>query len=186
MGVGRPAVLGGGLDAWRAAGRPVETGPEAVDPADAGVRDDLTTTVAPDDLAAGRDAVTVLDVDHSGRFAEAHVAGARWVDRYDLEAALATVEGGVVLACRDGDRSGSAAAMLAAVGDRDDVRVLAGGVEAWAAAGHPVEDGAPAGEVRDAYDKPYYDGRAMRAYLEWEKGLGEAYARGEDPLEPST
>lgn len=195
MGVGRPLVLEGGLDAWRAVGRDVEAGPEATRPADADVRDALVRTVVASSLDPGADGQTVIDVDHSRRYAAGHVPGARWVDRYDLEAALADAAGAVVLTCRDGRRSGSAAAMLAAVGGPDarlpapdgvSVRVLAGGVDAWEAAGREVEVGEPDGEVRDHYEKPYGDERAMRAYLAWERALGEAYARGEDPLGPPT
>lgn len=185
MGVGRPAVLRGGLDAWSASGRPVETGPDDPAPADEDVRAAFVTTVEPESFDVATDA-NVIDVDHSTRYAEAHLPGARWVDRYDLETTLAEPPVDVVLTCRDGERSASAAAMLAATTGRDDVRVLDGGVTAWSAAGRSLGAGAPPGEVRDDYEKPYWDDRAMSAYLAWERELGEAYARGEDPLGPPT
>ncbi len=187
MGVGRPLVLEGGLDAWREAGGDVEAGPDEPAPADAGVRESLVAFVEPPALHAELAAAEVVDVDRSERYAEAHVPGARWVDRYDLEATLDALgpDAAVVLTCRDGERSGAAAAMQAATDGRD-VRVLRGGLVAWRAADLPVESGPPAVEPRDDYEKPYFDERAMRAYLDWERRLGEAYARGEDPLGPAT
>lgn len=187
MGVGRPLVLEGGLAAWRDAGGDVESGPDEPAPVDAAVRDDLVAYVDPATLYADLDATTVLDVDRSARFAEAHVPGARWVDRYDLEPALDALgpDAAVVLTCRDGERSGTAAAMRAATAGRSDLHVLRGGLEAWRAADCPVESGPPAVEPRDDFEKPYFDQRAMRAYLDWEKRLGEAYARGDDPLGPA-
>jgi 3-mercaptopyruvate sulfurtransferase SseA len=66
-----------------------------------------------------------------------------------------------------------AAATLGRLG-YSSVRVLAGGVRAWQAAGQPVEAGPTRllDETDDVVLKPYERGRAaMEAYLRWEEAL---------------
>lgn len=192
MGFDRLSVLDGGLEAWRSDDRPVDTGPRRPPTAGASLVDELVDFVSPADLATslaggtdenGSGAPTVVSIDGSDAFRERHVPGARWIPRYDLEARLEAGEAGegtVILTCEDGQVSGLAAAQLAAVGESGpgglDVRVLDGGVDAWAAAGHDLaagEEGMVV-EPRDAVAKPYFQGeREMRTYLEWEENLAE-------------
>ena len=72
---------------------------------------------------------------------------------------------------------------VAALRPRADVRVLAGGTDAWVAAGHPLEHGEAhlASPRIDRYRRPY-EGTdapqaAMQAYLDWEYGLVAQLAR---------
>ena len=79
----------------------------------------------------------------------------------------------IVLTCRDGTLSTLAAANLVREGITS-VRVLAGGVDAWRAAGYEIESGEDAA-TRDAGDlvvQPYDSGReGMQRYLDWEQKL---------------
>jgi 3-mercaptopyruvate sulfurtransferase SseA len=79
----------------------------------------------------------------------------------------------LVLTCADGAQSTLAAATLGRLG-YSSVRVLAGGMRAWQAAGQHVETGPTQllDEVDDVVLKPYERGRAaMEAYLRWEEAL---------------
>lgn len=105
-------------------------------------------TVTPSDLASRRaaDDVVLLDVREDFEFADERIAGAEHVPLSDLDAtALAARLAGrdVVVVCRTGARARDAAGRLGSAGL--DARVLDGGLEAWRAAGLPVErpEGAP-------------------------------------------
>jgi rhodanese-related sulfurtransferase len=119
-------------------------------------------------------------VDPSDAYARGHVPGAGWLCRSRLEwtapRAVPDRARAVVVTCDDGLMSTLAAATLAGLGYRD-VRVLAGGARAWAAAGLPLERGATRllDEPDDVVLKPYDRGRAaMEAYLAWEEALDGA------------
>ena len=182
MGFPHVSVLDGGVTAWTDEGRPVTEGVDEPEPPHA---DSVRATVDVVDaraLAARLEGggPTVLNVDDPDAFVEAHVPGARWTSRYDLEADLTagTVDASepLVLTCRDGTCSTYAAA---AVGDAlPDLAVAAlrGGVESWREAGLAVAEGEE-GMVRPpraVERKPYGQGSAeMRRYLEWEESLVE-------------
>ncbi len=128
-------------------------------------------------LRAGEAAV--VDVDTSRRFAAGHVPGAAWALRADLSrpelADWLGRSGRVVLTSSDGYLAAWAAADLRLPGVA--AAVLAGGTEAWARSGHPLESGE--GEMLspavDVYRRPYegtgVDPVVMQAYLDWEHGL---------------
>jgi hydroxyacylglutathione hydrolase len=113
----------------------------------AGERDLATiATIAPADLRdlREREPVVVLDVRGAGEYAAGHIAGSRHIPLGYLAGRLAEVPADrpVVVQCQSGARSAIGASILVAHGRRD-VRNLAGGLDAWRAAGLPVETGVP-------------------------------------------
>jgi rhodanese-related sulfurtransferase len=106
-----------------------------------------TTTINPAGAAAvfssGRG--TLVDVRTPAEFQEIHAQGAQLVsldvlDRRAVEAARGTQPGSVYLLCASGIRATKAAEQLKRDG-LDDVVVVEGGTNAWAAAGLPVVRG---------------------------------------------
>ena len=133
----------------------------------------------------------VVSADQSDVYLRAHVPGAAWICRSRLETRIgaAAPDRGraLVLTCADGGQSTLAAASLGRLG-YSSVRVLAGGVRAWQAAGQPVEAGPSrlADEADDIVLKPYERGRAaMEAYLRWEEAL-DMEGRSPHTLLPGT
>ena len=178
-------AVAGGVGAWAAAGLDVETGGPAepvlgLEAASAGARE-----ISPQELEQARasnSSSAVIFVDTSGDFAQGHVPGARWAPRGWLEL---QIEGlvpdkgtSVTVSCRDGQNSLFAAATLRDMG-YGSVAILAGGMNAWRAAGLPVETGLsgvmspPTDLVASGPDRNYAD---MMNYLRWETALGEKYA----------
>lgn len=90
-------------------------------------------------IAAGD--VHVLDVRNDAEWRTGHIRGATHVPLGRLTARLAEVPAGrpLVVQCRGGSRSAIAASLLRRLG-RLDVANLTGGIDAWAAAGLPLED----------------------------------------------
>ncbi len=86
----------------------------------------------------------VLDVRSPGEFETAHIDGAVNipVDRLDphLREIVAAAGGTMVLVCQSGGRAEQAATKLTREG-RQDLVLLAGGMNAWEAAGAPVQRG---------------------------------------------
>jgi hydroxyacylglutathione hydrolase len=95
---------------------------------------------------AQRGTATIVDVRTSTEFAEGHVPGATLVPLPQLVARMAEVpkDRPVVLHCQGGTRSLVALSLLEAHG-WTNLRNLPGGMNAWQAAGLPVEAGVPAG-----------------------------------------
>ena len=143
-------------------------------------------TISPRDLAQAiaDDAVVVLDLAPSPRHRKAHVPGAWFAIRAQLDVALTQIppEKTIVLTSPDGALATLTASELEALTDRP-VRVLAGGTEAWIAAGRAVEAGLTraANAPTDVYKRPYEGtdnaAEAMQAYLDWEFGLVDQLAR---------
>ncbi|MBL8452903.1 MAG: sulfurtransferase [Zoogloea sp.] len=90
-----------------------------------------------------RDADVLLDVREADEFAAGHLPGALHISRGMLEFKLAGTpelsgrDLKVVLYCKTGGRAALAAKALLDMG-YIHVQSLAGGVDAWAAAGHPL------------------------------------------------
>jgi hydroxyacylglutathione hydrolase len=103
--------LAGGLDAWRAAGRPVET-IELVD--------------------ATEMTGTIVDVRQANEYLAAHVPGARHIELGSIPTTRLPNEPMTVM-CGHGERAMTAASLLTA-GGHTDVTVLAGGPDTWTAA----------------------------------------------------
>ncbi|WP_315777358.1 MULTISPECIES: rhodanese-like domain-containing protein [unclassified Bradyrhizobium] len=136
-------------------------------------------TIAPAALKHELDAgaVTVIDLDTSLAYASGHIPGARFAVRARLDVSR-DIEGGsaIVLTSADGILAAFAAAELAPRTGRS-VRVLAGGTQAWRAAGLPLETGETAliHDADDVWRSPYQKSgdrlAAFKAYLDWEIGL---------------
>ena len=90
-------------------------------------------------LAAGD--VHLLDVRSGAEWREGHISSALHVPLGYLTAHLADVPSDrpVVVQCRSGSRSAITASLLRRLGRREVVN-LAGGIDAWRAAGRPVSD----------------------------------------------
>ncbi len=95
-------------------------------------------------LLASDEPFACIDVRERGEFARAQIAGTNPVNRGALELRLPMMAPDprvpVVILCDDGRRSALAADTLGRMG-YSDVRVLAGGVEAWQRQGLPVRSG---------------------------------------------
>lgn len=130
-----------------------------------------------------------FDVERRAAYERRHVAGARFAvpDRLQSFAADLPPAQAVLLASSDGVLARVVAAELAARTGRD-VRAIAGGTEAWAAAGLPTGSGAEG--VLTGDDDHWYSPYAhadeaardagFRAYLAWELGLVEQLEREGD------
>ncbi len=109
----------------------------------------LSPALTPAELARllrERPEARLLDVRTPGEFEAEHIAGAYNVPLDTLDEHAAEIRAGVaepvVLVCRSGQRARKAEAALLAVG-MTNLRVLDGGLTAWAAAGQPVRRGEP-------------------------------------------
>ncbi len=136
----------------------------------------------------GQTGVAVLDLGASSMHRVAHIPGAWWGVRARSAQALAVI-GEVqrlVLTSEDGTLAQLAAVDAQALRPDLDVRVLAGGNQAWQAAGLPVAAGLerPTCAVDDVWYKPYEhveaDPEAMQGYLTWEVDLVPQIARDGD------
>jgi rhodanese-related sulfurtransferase len=101
-----------------------------------------------DELKAAMDAgknVNLVDVRTPAEFGEVHIAGAQLMplDRLDPAAVKTSSEKAdlCVLICRSGKRAAQAQQKLSAAAC-ENIQVLEGGVDAWVAAGLPVQRGA--------------------------------------------
>jgi hydroxyacylglutathione hydrolase len=113
--------LDGGMNAWQAAGGPVEK----------------TELVSPGRI----DGRAVLDVRQVAEYGSGHVPGAVHVELGDLPGRAQDAPGGAVVMCGHGERAMTAASVLQRAGHRG-LAVLAGGAEDWAAAaGQPLQEG---------------------------------------------
>jgi len=129
---------------------------------------ELQKLLDPDELAI------VVDLDTSLGYREAHVPGARWTTRARLPDLAGNLAGQLVLTSRDGVLAHLAARDILKA--RPDVLVLAGGTDAWKAAGIATESGIDRRlEADDVWYKPYDQQagveQAMRDYLAWEVNL---------------
>jgi len=88
---------------------------------------------------AGDGSAVLLDVREDDEWAAGHAPGAVHLPLNSVRPAAVPAGSSVLAICRSGNRSGKAAAALAAAGV--DVRNVAGGMKAWQAAGLPVRTG---------------------------------------------
>ncbi|MEE8396943.1 MAG: rhodanese-like domain-containing protein [bacterium] len=143
--------------------------------------------------ALGEPGWLVVDLATSRRHADGHIPGAWWAVRSRLEHNLAKTPPcrTLVLTSSDGLLARLAVADARAVlgPSGPAIKVLAGGTEAWQAAGLPLAEGLEraAEEVIDLFQRPYdrFGGErdqeaAMREYLNWELDLVEQIARDGD------
>ncbi len=166
------AVLAGGIG---------QAGTETGMPARRILGQEPVDTIAPQDLAAAfeRGEAVDVDVDHSMDYRKAHLPGVQWAIRPRLAEVLPQLPSGrrIVLYSEHETRAWLAAIDLKAMTDAP-VAVLAGGREAWTAAGLPLE--ASPGTPPDAdcidflffvHDRHQGNREAMRGYLSWEEAL---------------
>ena len=129
-------------------------------------------------LQAGR--ARIFDVERRAAYEKRHVAGAQFAVPDRLEALIARIRADdvVLITSSDGVLARIVAAELSARSGRD-VRFLAGGTQAWTAAGLSTGSGAQGvltGED-DYWYSPYHHAdvaqrdAGFRAYLDWEIGL---------------
>ena len=171
------AVLDGGLDGGLERGSPEPrsgafqlAGPEPA-------------TVQPAELRANP--AVVVDLALSRHHRQGHIPGAWFAIRARLTDALDKLpaQGELVLTSEDGTIARYGAAELRI---RRPVKVLAGGTEAWKAAGLPLETGigplasAPDDVALSARERPADRERYMREYLAWEIDLVNQIGRDED------
>ncbi|HEV2097992.1 MAG TPA: rhodanese-like domain-containing protein, partial [Stellaceae bacterium] len=174
------AVLDRGLD-----GPALETGMPAIDTSVFPLAASEPATISPPELRANP--AVVFDLALSRRHREGHIPGAWFAIRARLGAALAKLPaaGDLVLTSEDGAIARFAAAEIAPAAGRA-VKALAGGTEAWKAAGLPLEAGmGPLTDEPDdvslsARDRPADRERYMREYLAWEIDLVNQIARDTD------
>ncbi len=125
-------------------------------------------------LASG--ALVALDLRHSMQFRQTHIAGTQWTIRPLLSEAVAWVTCPVVIIADEPGIAACAAVDLQAMGLK--VSLLEGGLDAWRAAGLPLQ---PAGNIPatgDCIDYLFFvhdrhDGNkeSARQYLAWEVNL---------------
>ena len=175
------AALEGGLDGA------LETGPWA--PVALGLGDLSVETVEVSELLAAlaRGGMVVVDVELSKRYAQGHIPGAWFAIRARLADSLARLPAAerYVVTSVDGVLARYAAADLAELTEAA-VAVLAGGTQAWVAAGQPVEQGLT--NLADENDDVQLTARelkenreeAMRAYLAWEINLVNQMVEDDD------
>lgn len=129
-------------------------------------------------LKEGVDGTVVVDVSKHADFCKGHIPGAWFLIRSLIDASVCNLPARRrhVVTCGDGVLSRYVAPELARlVGG--EVFVLAGGNDAWQAAGYPFETGEArlASPAVDRYRRPYegteVSDEAMQAYLDWEFGL---------------
>jgi rhodanese-related sulfurtransferase len=176
-------AVDGGASAWVAAGHKLEKGMEPEAPFGLAQARAKVRLLSPQQMQRSKPA-TVLFVDTSQEFARGHVPGARWLSRSWLEFQIADIAPNkgksIAVTCPDGLASVLAAATLKEL-DYRNVAVLDGGMEAWLAAGLPVETGLtgimapPTDVVILGVDR---NPAEMMNYLRWETALGEKYADG--------
>ena len=138
-----------------------------------------------DKLASGN--TVVIDLDTSRRYAQGHIPGAWFTIRSRLPEDLAKLPKAetIVLTSPDGALARLAHAELAG-STKAAVMVLAGGTEAWVAAGLPLETGAshmaskPDDVVLSARERGQGREEAMREYLAWEIDLVNQMASDDD------
>ncbi|MEY2688323.1 MAG: hypothetical protein RL375_2521 [Pseudomonadota bacterium] len=141
--------------------------------------------ITPTELAAAlsRGEVELISLATSAQHVAGHIAGAWWVLRSQLAAALAIVHAQgdgaprpIVVTCHDGQVARQALPEVASLSGRP-VLLLEGGNRAWFAAGLPTRAGEHglASPRIDRYRRPYEGTdnprEAMQAYLDWEFGL---------------
>ncbi|MDR1647450.1 MAG: rhodanese-related sulfurtransferase [Zoogloeaceae bacterium] len=120
----------------------------------------------------------ILDFTRHKNYRQGHIPGAWFALRADLAAALAVTPKArrYVLTCLSGLLGHYAQAEAQALLPDAEVLVLAGGTNAWVAAGFPLTtEEKLANPASDRYCRPYEGTEAspvaMQAYLDWEYGL---------------
>jgi rhodanese-related sulfurtransferase len=184
MGYPNVHVLEGGIAERMRSGDVLARGSSRAAPAGWAEAQRHARTMTPAQLQPLAATCRIVNVDTSAQFAKARLPGSTWIPYGDFEDKVAEMRADdrhrLVLTCRDGTLSTLAAANLARqhidvpADVPADIRVLAGGVAAWAHAGNSVDTGIdPAAQpAGDLVVQPYDAGpEAMARYLAWEQQL---------------
>jgi hydroxyacylglutathione hydrolase len=128
VGVRRLAgFLAGGMTSWRAERRDVAH----------------VTRLNVHELASAGGEVQILDVRELSEWREGHIPGSLHRPYHDLHSLPDEIDPArpVAAICASGQRSATAASLLAAHGARDVIHVVDGGVPLWGRLGNPIERG---------------------------------------------
>jgi glyoxylase-like metal-dependent hydrolase (beta-lactamase superfamily II)/rhodanese-related sulfurtransferase len=119
--------LHGGMTAWRAEGRDVDSVERLDVPG----------------LAERRDELQILDVRSEPEWREGHIPGSMHLPYHDIHELPEQLDPGrpVAVICESGQRSAVAASLLKAYGADTVVHVVDGGVPRWGRLGNPLEKG---------------------------------------------
>ncbi len=139
-------------------------------------------TIDPGELKAvmqSGEPMVLVDLACSRNFRAGHIPGAMWCIRQRLEGALTLHQpvGLLVLTSEDGRLAHLAAKDMEKSDDRQIIRVLNGGNQAWQAMGLDLVDGMEPclSDVDDIWERPYDNQTGqeerMQNYLEWEVQL---------------
>ena len=158
--------------------------------ADTDVQTATTPTIAADALAArlSDDDLAVLDLGESRVFRKGHVPGAQWAIRSRIAATgPALPDTGTLVLTSDDGRCAALAVEEAETLTNAEVLVLAGGTNAWVAAGQKTEADPtyPADEAcidvyLRAYDRNTDVEARMQEYIDWEVALIDQVAADDD------
>jgi rhodanese-related sulfurtransferase len=96
-----------------------------------------------EELAARRDGVQVLDVRERSEWRDGHIPGSTHAPYHELRALPDGLdpERPTAVICASGQRSATAASLLAARGAREVIHVVDGGVGTWGRLGEALERG---------------------------------------------
>lgn len=175
-------VLDGvGADDWNETGAAATTYPEP-----AGAVQDITVQTLSGwlDADGGSGRTALLDFTSSANYVQRHIPGAWFALRSQLDQAVQAIPRAerYVVTCGSSLLARYAAKALAEATGAP-VYALAGGTQAWIAAGLPLEHGGTrlASPRIDRYRRPYEGTQAprsaMQAYLDWEFGLVDQLKR---------
>jgi rhodanese-related sulfurtransferase len=119
--------LAGGMTSWRAERREV----------------DRIERMTVEQLAGCDDDLQIVDVRERSEWAEGHIPGSLHVPYHDIHELPEGLdpERPAAAVCASGQRSATAASLLARYGARGVVHVVDGGVPLWGRLGHPIERG---------------------------------------------
>ena len=119
--------LAGGMTSWRAERREVES----------------VARWTVEELAERRDGVQILDVRERSEWREGHIPGSMHVPYHDIDALPVGLdpERPTAVICASGQRSATAASLLAGHGAHEVIHVVDGGVPLWGRLGGALERG---------------------------------------------
>ena len=173
-------ALDGGVGAWTASERALESGLERAEPALLAEARESVQLVEPEEAFDPLYAM-VIHVGTSQEFADGHPPGARWAARGTLERDIEQLSPEratqIVTICEDGSQSLLAAQTLLGQG-RANVSAVAGGMVEYRQVRLPLEVGLtgvmspPSDILTFGPQRGYAD---MQHYLRWETALGEKY-----------
>jgi rhodanese-related sulfurtransferase len=119
----------------------IRTGTSSPTPAATGYPKEISPHQAQTEMANG---AMLLDVREVDEYTQSHIAGSLLIPLSDLSTRQRELPQNrmIIVVCRTGARSAQGRDFLLASGF-SNVTSLSGGIQAWMAAGYPVESGAP-------------------------------------------